>query len=263
MSDTPPVNKLLDFHGEIVFVTGGGRGIGAAIALRFAEAGADVVVHYHQNQAAAEQVQQRIQDMGRKAIIVQGDVGQSADVQRMTQTVMDAWGKLSVVINNAGIYPQHSLMDMHEDDWDNVINANLRSVFLMTQAAARIMQHQSDSLNAIVNIASIEGINAAPNHSHYDASKAAVLMHTRAAALELGVHGIRVNAVSPGLIWQEGIESGWPEGVNHWQANAPLERLGMGDDVADACLYLASRAARWVTGANIVVDGGMSTRGRF
>jgi NAD(P)-dependent dehydrogenase (short-subunit alcohol dehydrogenase family) len=112
---------------------------------------------------------------------------------------------------------------------------------------------------AIVNITSIEAENPAPGHSHYNAAKAGVLMHTRAAAGELARHGIRVNAVAPGLLWRDGIEQAWPEGVARWQAAAPLRRLGTAEDVADACLFLASPAARWITGASLTVDGGVMT----
>jgi NAD(P)-dependent dehydrogenase (short-subunit alcohol dehydrogenase family) len=112
---------------------------------------------------------------------------------------------------------------------------------------------------AIVNIASIESENPAPQHSHYSAAKAAVVMYTRTAALELGGKGIRVNCVSPGLIWREGLDRDWPEGVNAYLQAVPLGRLGQPDDVADACLFLASSAARWITGANLIVDGGVLT----
>jgi NAD(P)-dependent dehydrogenase (short-subunit alcohol dehydrogenase family) len=156
---------------------------------------------------------------------------------------------------------------MSDEEWDAMIDANLRSVFLCTQIAARQMVNQpkidQDLAGAIINIASIEGENPAPMHSHYNAAKGGVLMYTRASAFELGAQGIRVNAVSPGLIWTEGIEKSWPDGVDRWHEAAPLERLGMPDDVADACLFLASPAARWITGANLRVDGGVMTRPSF
>jgi 3-oxoacyl-[acyl-carrier protein] reductase len=141
---------------------------------------------------------------------------------------------------------------MTEEEWETVVRANLKSVQLCTQAAARRMPQGG----AIVNVASIEGLQPMPDHAHYAASKAAVLMHTRAAALELGSRGIRVNAVSPGLLGREGLEAEWPEGVERWLRVVPLGRMGTSRDVADACLFLASEAARWITGANLVVDGG-------
>jgi NAD(P)-dependent dehydrogenase (short-subunit alcohol dehydrogenase family) len=153
-------------------------------------------------------------------------------------------------------------MQMTEVEWDAVIDANLRSVAACTRAGAARMMARGRG-GCIVNIASIEAENPAPLHSHYNAAKAGVIMFTRSAAAELGPHGIRVNAVSPGLIWRAGIEREWPDGVERFQAAAPLGRLGMSDDVADACLFLASPGARWITGANLVVDGGVMTHQIF
>jgi 3-oxoacyl-[acyl-carrier protein] reductase len=148
---------------------------------------------------------------------------------------------------------------MSEADWRAVIDANLTSVHLMSQAAARRMAAQAPQGGAIVNIASIEATNPAPGHAHYGAAKAAVVMHTRSAAAELGRHGIRVNCVSPGLIDREGLAEAWPAGVRRYLDAAPLGRLGLPTDIADACLFLASPAARWITGVELVVDGGVLT----
>jgi NAD(P)-dependent dehydrogenase (short-subunit alcohol dehydrogenase family) len=166
------------------------------------------------------------------------------------------------LVNNAGIYPLHSLLDMADDDWDSVVDASLRSTYLCTQLAARQMI-ADEVAGAIVNIASIEAQNPAPLHSHYNAAKAAVVMFTKSVANELGPQGIRVNVVSPGLIWAEGIETNWADGVERWQKSAALTRLGQPDDVADACLFFASPAARWITGAELVVDGGVMTKQIF
>lgn len=260
--DIPQPHKLLDFSQQVVLVTGAGGGIGAGIARRFAQAGAALVVHYRANVAGARAVVDEIISAGGRAVAIGADVTQRADVERLVQQAVTALGRLDVLVNNAGIYPLSSLIEMTEADWDAVMNANLRSVFLCTQAAARQMIAQGTG-GAIVNIASIEGENAAPMHSHYNAAKAGVLMYTEAAAHELGPHGIRVNAVSPGLIWREGIEQAWPDGVQRWKRAAPLVRLGMPEDVADACLFLASPGARWITGANLRVDGGVMTKQIF
>jgi hypothetical protein len=138
-----------------------------------------------------------------------------------------------------------------------VIAANLTTTHLTTQAFARATESGRGA--AIVNIASIEASNVAPMHGHYVAAKAGVVMYTKAAARELGPHGIRVNAVSPGLIWREGLEEAWPDGVTRYQRAAPLGRLGRAEDVADACLFLSSDAARWITGVELIVDGGVLT----
>ena len=258
----PSPQNLLDFSAQAVIVTGSGSGLGRGIALRFAEAGAKVAVGYHTSKAGAEEVVNRIKEMGREAVALQADVTQRAEVEQLISQTVEAFGRLDVMINNAGLYPVSPLLEMTEAEWDSVVNGNLRSVFLCTQAAARQMVGQGGG-GVIVNVSSIEAEYPAPGHSHYDAAKAGVLMHTRAAAPELGRYNIRVNAVSPGLIWAEGIEERWPDGVARWQNTAPFSRLGQPDDVADACLFLASPAARWITGANLVVDGGVTTGPAF
>lgn len=258
----PSPQQLLDFTDKVVVVTGSGKGLGAGIALRFAEAGAAVVIHYHSSRTEANAVVDQIKAMNRDAIGIRADVTQRGDVENLIAKTVAAWGKLDILVNNAGTYPLSSLMDMSEEAWDSVINTNLRSVFLCTQTAAKQMI-ADDTQGAIINIASIEAENPAPMHSHYNAAKGGVLMHTRAVANELGQYGIRVNAVSPGLIWREGIERDWADGVERYQQAAPLARLGMPSDVADACLFLASPAARWITGANLRVDGGVMTNQIF
>jgi NAD(P)-dependent dehydrogenase (short-subunit alcohol dehydrogenase family) len=262
VNDYPPVSGLLDFRGKAVLVTGAGRGIGPGIARRFAEAGANLVVNYRESREGAEAVVAEIESAGGRAVTHQADVSRGEDVNGLFERCLEVYGRLDVLINNAGTYPGAGLLDMSESEWDQVLNDNLRSVHLCTQAAARAMVKQGIH-GAIVNNASIEGVSPEPDHSHYDAAKAGVLMHTRSAAFELAPHGIRVNAVSPGLIWQPGIEQSWPEGVARWQAAAPLKRLGLAEDVADACLFLASPAARWITGVNLSVDGGVMVRPAF
>ena len=256
--DIPPVKTLLDFSNTIAIVTGSGSGLGQSLARRFAEAGANVVVHYRSSAEGARAVVKHIAGLGGQAIAVQGDLTREADAARLVRQTIEAFGRVDVLINNAGLYPRASVLEMTPAQWDKVVDANLRSVFLCTQAAARQMIAQGGG-GAIVNITSIEAENPAPDHSHYDAAKGGVLMYTRASAYELAAHGIRVNAVAPGLIWREGIEQAWPEGVARWQKTAPLRRLGLPEDVADACLFLASPASRWITGASLTVDGGVLT----
>jgi NAD(P)-dependent dehydrogenase (short-subunit alcohol dehydrogenase family) len=258
MESAPSPGQLLDFRDRIVVVTGAGSGIGAGIANRFAEAGADVVVNYRNNEGGARDVVRAIQGFGRRALAVQADVSQAAGAAALVDAALTTFGSLDVLINNAGSYPISPLVEMSESEWDQVVASNLRSVHLCTQATARAMIAQRRP-GAIVNIASIEAENPAPQHSHYVAAKAAVVMYTRSAAQELGRQGIRVNCVSPGLIWREGLDRDWPEGVQAYLRAVPLARLGDPVDVADACLFLASSAARWITGANLVLDGGVLT----
>lgn len=235
--------------------------MGSGIALRFAEAGASVAVHYRGSKAGAQAVVSKIARMERKAVAIQAELTRASEAKKLVAATVKALGGIDVLVNNAGSYPVSPLAEMSEREWNSVIADNLSSVHFCTQAAAQHMMKRGGG--AIINVASIEAENPAPGHSHYTAAKAGVVMYTRTAARELGQHGIRVNAVSPGLIWREGIEEAWPEGVNAYLRAVPLAHLGRPDDVADACLFLASRAARWITGANLVVDGGVMTNRIF
>lgn len=257
MPDLVP-SQLLDFKGKVVLVTGAGRGLGRGIAVRFAQAGADVVINYRSSKAGAEEAAAEIKAFGSRAAAVQADVSLKEDVERLVSAVISHFGRLDVLVNNAGVFPLDSVTKMTEEEWDLVVDSNLRGTFLCTQAAANQMIAQRSG-GAVVNIASIEGSHPAPRHSHYIAAKGGVIMFTKAAAFELGAHDIRVNVVSPGLIWREGLDKDYPDGIERFQKAAPLGRVGMPEEVADACLFLASPAARWITGVNLVVDGGVMT----
>ncbi len=254
--EPPPVDRLVDLAGSVALVTGASRGIGAAIAGRLAEAGAAVAVAARSADEAPGSTVARIRERGGAAVALALDVTDEAQVGRAIDAAVAALGRLDILVNCAGIQPSRVLTEQSVDDWDALLDTNLRGVFLCTREAARVFLAQGGG-GAIVNVASIEGLQPAWAHSHYAASKAGVLMHTRAAALELGTHGIRVNSVSPGLTWNAALERDWPDGVRRWLAHVPLGRLGLPDDIADAVLFLASPMARFVTGANLVVDGGM------
>jgi NAD(P)-dependent dehydrogenase (short-subunit alcohol dehydrogenase family) len=166
------------------------------------------------------------------------------------------------LVNNAAVQPVVELANISRQDWRHVLECNLEGAFMTATSAARAWA-DAGVRGDIVNIASIEGLDPAIGHAHYASSKAGLLMMTRAMALEFGPQGTRVNAVSPGLVDRNGLQEEWPEGVAKWERNAPLGRLGLPGDVADAVLFLLSPAARWISGANLVVDGGMSVVPRW
>ncbi len=253
MQPMTPIADLLDLSNQSILVTGASGNIGRGIARRLFDAGAKVALHCTSNRAALEEL---AQTLGSRVVIVQGDV--ERDAERLCAEASSALSTLTGLVNNAGIQPVRMLLEQTPEDRSEVLRVNTLGVMALTAAAAKLMISSGQS-GAIVNIASIEGLQPAPGHSHYTTSKAAVLMHTRSAALELGRYGIRVNAVAPGLIDAPGLETAWPEGVRRWHAACPLERLGQPDDVADAVLFLMSRAARWITGATLTVDGGVLT----
>ena len=255
----PAVADLLSLQGERALVTGGSGNIGRGIALRLAEAGADVVVHFHSDADGASQTADAIGD---SATSIQADLTEADDVAGMFAKIGESGPPVSLVVNNAGGYPVQGFAEMTAVEWQQVIAANLDSAVHVSRESIR-RWCDSDSTGAIVNIASIEGTDPAFGHSHYATSKAGLLMLTRSLTLEYGRRGIRVNAVSPGLIEREGIEQNWPEGVANWHENAPLQRMGTAADVADAVLFLLSPASRWISGINLVVDGGMSSVSRW
>ncbi len=250
---TPAVGELLDLTGKTALVTGASGNIGSGIASRLAEAGASIVAHCHSNREPAEAL---IASLGRGEV-VQADLADPGAVDAMFDAL-----SIDFVVNNAAAQPVASLAELSDEDWRSVLAANLDAAFFVTQRAATRWRAAGQN-GAIVNIASIEGLDPAAGHAHYASSKAGLLMFTRASALEYGTDGIRINAVSPGLIDRDGLADAWPEGVERWRSKAPLARLGTANDVADAVLFLLGPAARWITGINLVVDGGMTAQNKW
>ncbi|MFF4604110.1 SDR family NAD(P)-dependent oxidoreductase [Streptomyces sp. NPDC001339] len=263
---------LPDLSGQVVLVTGAAGGIGSGIALRFAAAGAAVVVHHRTGIEAARALVARIEEGGGDALALRADLAVEEECHRLVAEAAGWRGRLTALVNNAGVQPTQELATMSLADWRAVADVNVHSVFACTQAAVAVMREQGGQGGrgpssrpgagggSVTHIASIEADRPAPHHAHYCASKAAVVMHARAAALEYGPYGIRVNSVSPGLIARPGLAEDWPEGVRRWEAAAPTGRLGRPEDVGDACVFLASPMASWITGHELVVDGGVSAR---
>ncbi len=190
---------------------------------------------------------------------VQGDLATAEGVEKIFEDLQAADFAVNGVVNNAAEQSLATLADMSYAQWRQVLATNLDSLFLISQAALPSLKKGG----SIVNISSIESLDPAQGHGHYATSKAGMNMLTRALALEWSGMGVRVNSISPGLIRRQGIEEAWPEGVARWRERAPLSRLGEAEDIANATLFLMSNAAQWITGANLVVDGGMSAQSKW
>ncbi len=240
---------------RVVVVTGASHGIGSAIALRFGAPGTGLVLTYRQRRAGAEAVAAQLRDAGAEPLVLAVDVRSRADVERMVEATLARFGRIDVLVNNAGIYPRAPLLELSEALWDEVLGTNLKGSFLCAQAVARAMI-AGGVRGKIVNISSIEGVLTATGMLAYDVSKAGVLMLTRNLALELGPYGINVNCVAPGLIDAPDLSRNAPV-LHQTYLQQAVFGLGSGADVADACLFLASDAARWITGQTLFVDGGM------
>lgn len=256
-TEAPGVSSLLDLSGRTVIITGASGNIGTGIARRVSGAGANTVLGYHSDPASAQSLAAEINDRGGSAVAIGADLAEADAANNLFSATLEHFGSVYGLVNNAGIQPIEAFDDITPTSFRTMLRTNTDGPFALIQALARNVG--ADSGAAVVNIASIEGSQPAVLHTHYAISKAALIMATRAAALELGRRNIRVNCVSPGLIHREGIEDAWPQGVNRWRAAAPLERLGQPEDVGDAVLFLLSDAARWITGIDLVVDGGVLT----
>ncbi|MGI8384495.1 3-oxoacyl-[acyl-carrier-protein] reductase [Robertmurraya sp. P23] len=244
--------KLL---GKVALVTGASRGIGRDIAIELAKAGANVAVNYAGSEARANEVVQEIQSLGREAFAVQCDVANGESVAEMVKQTIDRWGSLDILVNNAGITRDNLIMRMKEDEWDDVINTNLKGVFLCTKAVTRQMMKQKSG--RIINISSVVGESGNAGQANYVAAKAGVIGLTKTTAKELAPRGITVNAVAPGFITTDMTDKLTDEIKEGMLKMIPLAKFGEPKDIANAVTFLASDDSSYITGQTIHVNGGM------
>jgi len=242
-------------EGKKALVTGASRGIGRAIAIALAEAGADVAINYSGSEAAAAETAQAVEALGRRAIIVKANVGKADEFDAMVKETIEKLGTIDILVNNAGITRDNLIMRMKEEEFDQVIETNLKGVFNGIKAVTRPMMKQRSG--RIINISSVVGVLGNPGQANYVAAKAGVIGLTKASAKELSSRGITVNCVAPGFIQTEMTDK-LPEDMREaLSGQIPLARLGDPADIANAVRFLASDAAAYMTGQTIHVDGGM------
>lgn len=247
--------KLLE--GKTAIVTGASRGIGRGIALVFAQHGANVAFTYSASVEAANALEKELNAMGSKAKGYQSNAADFNEAQKLADDVVSEFGGIDILVNNAGITKDNLLMRISEEDFDSVIEVNLKSVFNMTKAVQRTMLKQRQG--SIINMSSVVGIKGNAGQTNYAASKAGIIGFSKSVALELGSRNIRSNVIAPGFIETEMTAKLDEEVVKGWRAAIPLKRGGRPEDVANACVFLASDLSAYITGQTINVDGGMLT----
>lgn len=247
--------KLLE--GQTVIITGASRGIGKGIAKVFAQQGANIAFTYRSSDEKAKQLEKELSTNGCKAKGYKSDASDFDAAQQLTSDILEEFGSIDVLVNNAGITKDGLLMRMSEEDYDKVMDVNMKSVFNMTKAVLRPMLKQRKG--SIINMSSVVGVKGNAGQANYSASKAAINGFTKSTALELGSRNIRCNSIAPGFIETEMTESLGEEQINEWRNSIPLKRGGSTDDIANATLFLASDMSAYVTGQVLNVCGGMLT----
>jgi len=247
--------KLLE--SKIALITGASKGIGRAIALKYAENGANVAFTYLSSVEKGEALEKELTGKGVKAKGFRSDASDYTAAEQLVYNVIEEFGSLDILVNNAGITADNLLMRMTEEMWDKVINVNLKSCFNTVKAATRILMKQRSG--SIINITSVVGLKGNAGQANYAASKAGIIGFTKSVALELGSRGIRSNAIAPGFIETEMTESLDPNTVQGWRDAIPLKRGGQPEDVADLAVFLGSDMSSYITGQVVSVDGGMHT----
>jgi 3-oxoacyl-[acyl-carrier protein] reductase len=245
--------KLLE--GKVAIISGGTRGIGKGIALKFAQEGADVIFTYVSSEETANAVEKEIQALGVKGKGYKSNAANMEDAVELIDKVVEEFGQIDILVNNAGITKDGLLMRMSEENFDDVIKINLNSVFNMTKAALRTFLKQKNG--SIINMSSIVGVRGNAGQANYSASKAGIIGFTKSIAAELGSRNIRCNAIAPGFIATEMTEKLDPEVVQGWSDSIPLKRPGTPEDIANATVFLASDMSTYISGQVLSVCGGM------
>ena len=243
--------------GKNILITGASRGIGKGIAQTFAQHGANVAFTYSSSAGPAEELEQELTALAVKAKAYQSNAANFESAQQLASDVLEEFGSIDVLINNAGITKDNLLMRISEEDFDKVIEVNLKSVFNMSSSVQRLFLKQRKG--SIINIGSIVGLKGNPGQSNYAASKAGIIGFSKSIALELGSRNIRSNVIAPGFIETEMTDKLPEDVVAQWRAGIPLKRGGSAEDVANACLFLAADLSAYITGQVLHVDGGMLT----
>ena len=243
--------------GKVAIITGATRGIGKGIALKFAKEGADIAFTYVSSEEKAKALEKELAAFNIKAKGYQSNAGVYEEAQSFIESIVEEFGQIDVLINNAGITRDGLLMRMGEDDWDAVMETNLKSVFNMTKASLRTFLKQRNG--SIINMSSIVGVQGNAGQSNYSASKAGIIGFTKSIAQEIGSRNIRCNVIAPGFIETEMTGALDQEVIKKWIENIPLKRAGTTDDIANTCLYLSTDMSSYVTGQVLSVCGGMLT----
>ncbi len=247
----------LPLEARSALITGSSKGVGKGIALELARNGCDIAVNYHTDQQGGEATAAEVRALGRRACVVQADIGQATEVDRMFEEILHTFPRLDILVNNAATQSWKPLLEVDDSDWDRVIRTNLKGCFLCTQRAARHMRAQGGGV--ILNIGSGSNKLPFPNLSSYTASKGGIEMLTKSAAIELAKYHIRVNCVAPGAIEIERTKREAADYGETWAKVTPLSRVGQPSDIGQAVAFLASDAASFITGQTLFIDGGLFT----
>lgn len=252
----------MKLENKVALITGGSRGLGKAIAIKLASMGSDIVINYACSEEnaelglkEAEETKKEVEELGRKALVIRADISKFDEAKRLVDEAVEKFGNINILVNNAGITRDKLIMKMTEEDFDSVINVNLKGTFNVTKSLIRGMLKTKDC--SIINISSVVGVAGNPGQTNYAASKAGINGFTKALAKEVAKKNIRVNSIAPGFIQTDMTDKLSDEIIEEYKKNIPLGRLGSPEDVANVAGFLASDDSKYITGQILIVDGGL------